>query len=306
MADVFDIQVQVASDVNAAVQPLVGTTFALPVGSPDAALFGPTRTIPSIAVLPGNILLEEIMQRLEAGKVQIQVEAETYDLGAPQFLHEEDIEPTTIPIPALAVAVAGLVITISGGIQVGDVVNVQLGSKGAGYAVQATDTLTTIAANLATALNSAGISCTSGGAQVTVTATGHPSASVGTSWNRTREIMRRRKVFFATLYSPTPYDRSWIGKVIETVYPAGTRLMMPDGTLATLVPMNGNPMQSSDFDSQQRDTTWVRRVSWIFDFISTQTIPVVQVVADQINFTSQPPALGWPVGPLTAPTTAQL
>jgi hypothetical protein len=81
---------------------------------------------------------------------------------------------------------------------------------------------------------------------------------------------------------------------------------MPDGTLATLVPINGNPMQSSDFDMQQRDTTWARRVSWIFDFISTQTLPVVQVVAERVGFTGQQPALGWSVGPLTAPTTAQL
>ena len=164
----------------------------------------------------------------------------------------------------------------------------QLGTKGAGYHVGLngqTDTLASVAINLATACVAAGITATSSNATVTITASGYPTVSVGVSWNRQREVQRRRKVFFASLYAATPYDRSAIGKVIETVYSSGTRLSMPDGTLATLVPMNGNPMQSSDFDAQQRDTTWMRRVSWVFDFLSTQVLSVTQVVAEGLSFT---------------------
>jgi hypothetical protein len=282
VADVFDIQMQIASDVNTAVQPLVGTSFPLPLLSPDAAIFGPTRTVPSIEILPGNILLEEIMNRLEGGKAQIQIESESYDLPAPQFLSESDIDPSTIPVPAIGFTTSGKVITIAGIAQAGDAIGVQQGTNGAGYAVQATDTLPSIAANLAASMVINGIPCSVSGSAITVTL-GPFQVSVGTSWSRVREAQRRRKVFFASIYTTTPYDRSYIGKAIEGVYSPGSRLSMPDGTLATLVPMSMNPMQSSDFDVQQRDTTWARRVSWVFDFITTTSIPVTQVMAVPIT-----------------------
>jgi hypothetical protein len=179
------------------------------------------------------------------------------------------------------------------------VVGVTLGFNGAGYTVQATDTLASVAAGLAAACNGSAIGASANGLVVTVSGNQTASFNIGSSWTRIREVSRRRKVFFASLHCALPYDRSIIGKVLETTYGPSTRLPMPDGSLATLVPISGLPMQSWDSDAQQRDTTWMRRVSWIFDFISTQSIPVTQIVAIQSNTTAGPlysSGLGTPVG----------
>lgn len=281
MADVFDIIFHITNDVNNAVQPIVGTPYQLPANTLDATLYGPTRDIPPIELVPGNILLEEIMNRLELGEAQIQVESETYDVPCPQVLvgSLDDTDPPTIPQPMLLTTVVGNVCTLSGGIQAGDVIGINVGLAGTGYAVQAADTLSTVAANIAAASTAAGLPATASGLAITVTGNQAATFTVGTTWNRIRESSRRRKVFFATLYTATPYDRSAIGKVLETVYPPGSVLSLPDGSAAKLVPINQLPMQSFDDDSQQRDTTWSRRVRWVFEFVSTITIPVVTIVA---------------------------
>lgn len=296
MADVLDIVLKIASDVSAAVQPIVGTTYAVQ-GVPDAATFGPTRTVPPIEVMPGNILLEELMNRLEQGKAQIQIEAEETDAPCVQYLAvNEDSDPAVIPQPLIVVTPVGNVCTLSGTIQAGDVIGIALGMKGAGYSVLGTDTLSSIATNISANATTAGIPTSAVGSVITVAGNQIVKFNIGTTWNRTREFQRRRKVFFATLYAPTAYDRSTIGKVLEIVYGPGSRLTLPDGSVATLVAVNGLSMQSSDYDEQQRDTTMMRRVRWLFEFITIQTISVTTVVAVPGSLTA-----GVPYSPATFP-----
>lgn len=286
MADVFDVVNQIAFDINSVVGPIVSTPYTV-TQAQDAQLFGSVHEVPATIVVPGNILLEEIMNRLEQGKAQIQVEAETYDVACDQVLSNsiDDTDPAVIPQPALLTVVVGNVCTIGGLIQAGDVIGIQLGQyNGASTLVIATDTLNTIAARLAANAVAAGIAVAAAGPVVTVAGNVTAQFTVGTTWNRVREVARRRKVFFATLYAATPYDRSVIGKVLETVYDPGHALVMPDNTRATLVPINGLPMQSYDNDAQQRDTTWSRRVRWVFEFVSTRQIPVTTIVTVNGSF----------------------
>lgn len=279
MADVLDIVMKIASDINVLVQPIVGTVYAVQ-GVPDKATFGPTMTVPPIEVMPGNILLEELMNRLEQGKAQIQVEAEETDVPCVQPLGGgDDSDPAVIPTPTIIATAVGNVCTLSGTITAGDVIGIALGNKGAGYSILGTDTLATIAAALAANATTAGITASSAGLVITVAGSQIAKFNIGTTWNRTREVSRRRKVFFATLYAAHAYDRSTIGKVLEIVYPPGARLTLPDGSVATLVAVGGLSMQSSDYDEQQRDTTMMRRVRWLFEFLTIQTISVTTVVA---------------------------
>lgn len=300
MADVYDVANAIADVINATVQPLVGTTYPIyPIV--DQIVAGTTGTVPPIQVMVGNILLEKLMSRLEQGKAAICVEADEKDLTSPQYLYLNDDDSANGPLPVslLSTVIAGQVLTISGLIQVGDVIGLQQGALGAGYAVVGTDTLTTIATGLAAAANTAGIACTSSGATVTLTKTALFSANVGTTYSqRSREIWRRRKTFFASFYATTPYDRSYVGKYVEAAFPPGTRLVMLDGTNATFL----FAMQSADFDDQQRDTTLIRRVFWTVDFLSIQVNPVVQVVASNISQTVAIGGVNFP----SPPTASQL
>lgn len=286
MADSYDVINAVAFDIAAVVGPIVGTPYTV-IQTQDAAIFGATHDVPATLIVPGNILLEEIMNRLEQGKAQIQVEAETYDVPCDQVIvsANDDTDVPNPQLPALLTTVVGNACTLGGAVQAGDVIGIQLGQyNGASTLVVATDTLATIATRLAAAAVAVGIATTAAGPLVTVAGNQAAQFTVGTTWNRIRESSRRRKAFFATLYAATPYDRSVIGKVIETVYSSPHSLVMPDGSRATLVPINGLPMQSYDDDSQQRDTTWSRRVRWVFEFVSTIIVPVTTIVTINGSF----------------------
>ncbi len=301
MADVLDVAFKIATDVNAQVAPSIGTTYTIPQAV-DAAAIGPL-VCPPIIVFPGTVTLREIMTRLEAGRAQIGIEFDETHHSTPQYMQSEQYEPAVIPSPAIGVSVAGLNVTITGTIQVGDVVGVQQGANGAGYAVVLTDTLTTVATGLKNACIAAGMTATSVGAVVTITSSGLIAVNVGTSYSRTSESWRRRKMFYATLWAPDMYSRQFIGKLVENTYMPGARLSMPDGTLATVLGCDSIGFESADYDEQQRDMTYIRKVRWHIDFVSTLSVPVTQVVAQAEGFTAQ---VAGPVGPLTAPSTSQL
>jgi len=286
MSDVLDVANKIADDVNAVMQTIVGNTYNSP-RAVDAAAFGPF-VVPAILVFPGTVTLREVMLRLEAGRAQIGIEFDESPGNTHQYLLQDgmDLNPGTA---AIAVTVAGSSCTISGTIQAGDVIGCQAGRNGAGYAIVITDTLTSVAAGLAAAMNTAGTACTVIGATITLTTPFPPAAyNVGTSWVRTQEYWRRRQFFFATLWAPDVYSRQYIGRYLETVYAPGARLTMPDGTFATVLGCDSVGFNSVDLDEQQLDLTYVRKVRWYVDFITTSTSTVTQVVAQTEGVTFQP------------------
>jgi hypothetical protein len=307
LADVLDVAYKIANDISAVVVPFVGLSYTIP-DSVDSATYG-TQTVPPILVAPGTVQLRKVMNRLEQGQATIGVEFdETFD-STPQYLDDGIFyDPPTPPVPALAVSVATNVVTLSGTIQAGDVVGITQGNRGGSYLLTGSESLTTAAANLAAACVTAGMTATSNGAAVTITSGGFVTASVGTTYNRTYESWRRRKNFFVTLWAANMWDRQYIGKLIETTYTPPARLTLADGTIATILGMDGAGFDTKDFDEQQRDMTYIRRVRLYVDFIATTTTPVTQVVATAEGATYNP---AWaaninPPAAYVPPTTSQL
>ena len=296
MADVFEVANALADLVDAQIRPLAGTTYT--ISAPlDAAAYGP-QTVPAVTTMVGTPTLKEIMNRLEAGKAMIGVEYDETYASAPQYLTTDYFDQAAPPIPALTVSVVGSVATSGGSVQVGDVVGVTQGALGAGYAVTAADTLLTVAANLATAANAAGILAGASGATVTLSSNQNAAFNIGTTYTRMAEVWRRRKPFYITLHAANVYDRSFIGKIVEATLAPSTRLTMPDKSAATLL-YAAEGFDSVDFDEQQRDMAYVRRTRILVDFITTQTISATQIVATGDTLT-----VGAPTN--TAPTVQQL
>lgn len=304
MADVMDVLFRLETDINNVVQPLVGQVYPIPqsvLNYIDQATFG-NQTINSIQVMIGDPLLRTIMQRLELGKGQIGVFADEHEIKTQQYIDLPNYLPVgqQAQVPALSIATSnnGTVCTISGTIQSGDVIGCTLGQNGASYAVQPTDSLTTIATQLAANCNTANIMASSSGAVVTILSVGEPLFSVGTSWSVDQEIWRRRKIFCADYHAPTPYDMQFVGRYIEQMYPPATRLTLDDGTYATVLSMD-----TIDFAEQQRDGAYLRRFRWLIDFVTSLQSPVTQIVAVADSVTSD---LIGTVLSNTPPTSSQL
>ena len=296
MADVFEVANALADLIDAQIRPLAGTLYT--ISAPlDAAAFG-QQTVPAVTTMAGTPTLKEIMNRLEAGKAMIGVEYDETYASAPQYLTTDFFDQTSPPIPVLTVSVAGAVATIGGSIQVGDVLGVTQGSLGAGYAVTAADTLLTVAINLATAANAAGILAGASGATVTLASNQVATFNIGTTYTRMSEVWRRRKPFYVTLHAANVYDRSFIGKIIEATLAPATRITMPDKSVATIL-YASDGFDSVDFDEQQRDMAYIRRTRTLVDFLTTQTVSATQIVATGDTIT-----VGAPTN--TAPTVQQL
>jgi len=271
----------------------------------DQARYEPI-PINSIQVGPGDPLLRYVTTRLEAGKGLIGIGSEPGEHELEQPVSPNLVAPAAgIATAKLTIANAGNVLTLSGTIQVGDVVGVTLGPLGATYQVLSTDTLASIATGLAANCNTAGIAATHAGVTVTVTVTGNALAAfaVGTELSYGNATWRRRKVFNATLWFPTPFDLSGVGKVVESLFFPGQRLPLGDGPSADILSMS-----SFDHIDQQRDGAFLRRVRWHIYFVTILPLTATQVVAagQALTSTGQPIASVIPTQYTNAPNAAQL
>jgi hypothetical protein len=205
--------------------------------------------------------------------------------------------------PALSITVSGNTCTLGGTIQVGDTIGVMLGELGAGYSVQADDSLNSIAIALAAAATTAGITTTATGASVTVTEPpGIPAFNVGCVSSEIFESWRRRRMFYADLLVASPFERSALGPTIANLYSAqdalSCQLTMLDGSQATI--LAGDYIE---FDDEQPTGLWMRRFRWLIDFVEIEEFEASEIVA--IGLDAQIAAPGTTVTPFTFPLATQ-
>ena len=137
--------------------------------------------------------------------------------------------PLSIPAPTLSAAASGNTVTLSGAVGANQNVAVIVNGIGYVYAVQANDTLSTVAAALA-ALIGAGAS--SSGPTLTVVNAHSLVARVGVVASTAREVARFRRSFQINIWAPNPSARDAVGKAIKPVLADLRRMALPDGTTA--------------------------------------------------------------------------
>jgi len=123
-------------------------------------------------------------------------------------------------------------VTITGTVIVPQAIVINLNGESYGYSVLATDTLSTIATALAALVPGA-----SALANV-ITITGpifKLTAEVAVTGQMATEIKRQRKIFYVTIYAPTPDQRETLGNAVDVALSNVYRLNFPDTTQAVMI-----------------------------------------------------------------------
>lgn len=171
----------------------------------------------------------------------------------------------------------------------------KVGPKCYTYAVQATDTLTSIATALAVllAVDFAGTSST--GAVITLPVSAHINAvRVGTGGTSIREVRRQERVFQITVWSDTPAHRDSVIQPVDIALANTQFLTLADGTAARLIYKN-----SPVTDNNQKAKLYRRDLMYSVEYATTQIETDYQIVAAQSNFSNQPSGATAPISSFT-------
>lgn len=170
-------------------------------------------------------------------------------------------------------------ITISGTVSVYQTVMILYNGKSFPYVVQANDTLSTIATNIAALISGA----SAVGAVVSVPAAYSLIARIGTTGTGIRETKRQEVVFSVTAWAPTFALRDSICSAVDSALSGIVRFILSDGYYAHIKYMGSPPD-----DSMEKAHLYQRALHYAVEFATTQiqtdytiTDPITNVTAAQ-------------------------
>lgn len=188
------------------------------------------------------------------------------------------------PTPTLAIAVSGTAATISGTPGGGQVVALIIGfaasRKAYAYAVQANDTLASVAANLA-ALIAVDTAATASGATITVPAAFSLIGRVGVVGVAMKELRRQMQRFWLTIWAPSPAVREAVAAPIAVGLANTDFLTLADGTAARVVPCGDDLL-----DDPQKANLYRRCLAYDIEYPTTITLPASEIVVFEQQLTS--------------------
>lgn len=192
----------------------------------------------------------------------------------------------TVTAPALTLTISGRTVTVGGTVAAGVNTAVIVGTSAFTYQTVANDTLSTIAAALASQINATYPGTTSSGAVITLPNTGPPinAARVGGSGQQMTEAGRVEQVFQITVWANTPDNRKAIAKLITPAIMATRFLTLADGTAARVI-LKGQ----RDDDVPQKELLFRRDIMVTVEYVetvvntSTTVVDIVQNTAVGVN-----------------------
>lgn len=184
--------------------------------------------------------------------------------------------------PTVTLAGAGQTITVGGTISApfrAQNVAVLMGGHAFAYAVQASDTLTTVASALAALIAAVYPGTTSSGAVITLPA-GSPQRTLRTGGTSTvaKEVKRQSRVVRIVVWSPTPALRDAVASLLDAFLAQINFLTLPDGFGGRLL------YHHSDLvDLQEKANLYRRDLCYMVEFPTTVTQQATDVVVTQTN-----------------------
>nr|WP_321985337.1 hypothetical protein [uncultured Lichenicoccus sp.] len=179
----------------------------------------------------------------------------------------------TLPIaaPTLTVTSSGNVVTFGGTPGAAQLASLSAANIGYSYAVQASDTLASIASALASAVNADGrLVATATGPSVTITTTGGNGKtaigyanSTGTAWRETRRQEQRMMV---SIWCPTPELRDLLGGAIDNGFSDVDFIDAGDPTTTRI-----RYFGTSETDSGTNATLYRRDINFLVEYPTIQT-----------------------------------
>ncbi len=236
---------------------------------------------PSIANVPcivyrGWPVPKNLDADLAKGKINITV----YPLDNEQKTtrYPREWKPLPVTAPALTLTVSANTITAGGTpsspLNAAAIVN----GTGYVYAVQPTDTLTSIATGLAALINGA----TSSGTVITIPGAYRLAARVGAVGTAVRETKRQKRGFQIVFWCPSPALRDLVVPPVDAVLADTDFLSLPDGTAGRLI-----YERTRVTDRVEREGLYRRDLFYSVEYGTTDSMSVAQIIDVLLNLTDQ-------------------
>ena len=260
---------------NALISKIAQTVY--PSGTAQPSIVGAP-----IRVYEGWPNAQALDSDLQAGAINVSIFPSANERNTTRFSNEW--KTLSINATTLSATVANQTISIGGTITTPQNVGAIVNNVAFIYAVQASDTLTTIATGLA-ALISASISgVTSSLAVITIPAGKKiQAARIGSAGLSIRELRRQERVFQISIWANTPQVRDGVADPIDVALAAINFLTLTDGTMVRLIYKN-SPMN----DSFQKANLYRRDLNYQIEYATTQTAIDTVVTVVQENVSNQP------------------
>jgi hypothetical protein len=264
MADVVDV-------MSALVAAMAQVIY--PNGTAQPSVTGLATVI--YAGWPQSSQLDKDLAALNTGGGRVHVTV--YATGAEKNTtrYSTDWLPLTQPAQTVTLVVAGQTITVGGAVSVPQNIAILVNGLPCTYAVQANDTLTSIATALAVQIPGA----SNTGPVITLPATARiQAARVGGAGTMFREVRRQQRAVQLTIWADTPAHREATAQAIDVALAATEFVTLSDQTAARII------YQSSRLDDgTQKANLYRRDLIYSVEYATTQTSAATTVTVAQQN-----------------------
>lgn len=260
------------TDVSDALVSLIATAL-YPNGTSQASAAG----VPAIvyAGWPQASQLDADLKAIPAGTGRVHVTVFPTKTERNTTRYPTTPQEQTVNAPTITLTIAGQQITLGGTVSTPQNLALLIGSKAYTYAVQAGDTLDTIAAALAGQISGASAM----GSVITVPDTSIiRAARAGGSGTSLSEVRRQQRVFQVTVWADTPANRKAVAKIVDPMLSALEFITLADGTGGRIVYQS-----SCDDDMPQKANCYRRDMLYQIEYPTTVEIDSTQVVVQQEN-----------------------
>lgn len=261
MADFADV-------ADVLVQTVAGTLYPNGTSQPSSVSF-------AVRCFQGWPLAEQIDADMKAGTGYVAIwPTPTERPTADHFPEWQQLSVSTLSLTAVVTSTS---VAIGGAVATQQAIAIVADAKAYVYAVQAGDTLNTIATALAAGLTAAGAAATATGATVNVPGAKQLAARVGGSGVSIRELRRQERVFQLSCWAGTPASRDALGKAVDAALAAKWRIPLADGSMG-LVAYRG----SRQNDDSQKQLIYRRDLLYGVEYATTESRTDTQVLVDTL------------------------
>jgi hypothetical protein len=266
MADVQDVLNTLASQVAG---------YVYPNGTGQASVTGK-----AINVFPGWPLPDQIDADMPQGIADVSIFPLPNERNVTRYAPKAHV--MSVVTPSLTLTVNGHTITVGGAMPAQFTPHnmaVLIAGQAFLYALQQTDTLTSIATGIAALIAQTYPGTTSSGAVITMpVGVSVEAARVGTTGQVATEWERQVQTFQITVWAPDPTTRTTIASAIKVALSQISFLTMPDGFGARI-----RYLRNTYTDDTQKVRTYRRDLFYDVEYATTVTQTKATVVATKVQ-----------------------
>jgi hypothetical protein len=265
MADLVDVEQSLVSLIAQTLYPN-GTANPSVTGVPAIVYAG----WPTASRLDADLLALSTNQA--GGKIHVTVYPTKMERNTTRYMRQwQDV---TLPAPTLTLTISGQQVTVGGTVSTPQNVMLMVGYRPFVYAVQPSDTLTSIATALA-----ARVGASSAGPVITLASNAILTAArVGASGTAIMEVRRQERVFQITVWADTPADRDVTIQAIDPVLANIEFLVFPDTSAGRLI-YKSSPVD----DMVSKALLYKRDLMYSVEYATTLVNTTTEITQTQLN-----------------------